>query len=113
MCCCSAWPLALIVTFLVIFFVTVFSATGISEDSIRSYARKYIEANRKYLIPKDAEPVVQDVKIEKMNLHDEELSIAKVNVRLRGDFETWKTLYVVWAPDYSTYIISDKKTLLN
>jgi len=59
------------------------------------------------------EPVIQDVTIQKMNLHDEELSIAKANVRLRGDFKNWTTLYLVQSPDHSEYLLSGTENLLN
>jgi hypothetical protein len=89
-----------------------FSDTGFSEDNVRAYARKYIESRPdNALWPKDL--VIQDVKIQKMNLHDQELFIAEVNTRERGDFNTWATLYLVCSPDYSGYLISNNKYLLN
>jgi hypothetical protein len=105
--------IALLVVFaLVLNLVMHVSDTGFSEDNVRAYAHKFIELHPDW-IPKQAEAVIQDINIEKMNLHDQELYIAKVNVRLRRDFETWKTLYLVCAPDSSTYVISDKEYLLN
>jgi hypothetical protein len=105
--------IALLVVFaLVADLVKLFSETGFSEDNVRAYARKYIESlPDTALWPKDL--VIQDVKIQKMNLHDQELFIAEVNTRERGDFNTWATLYLVCSPDYSGYLISNNKYLLN
>ena len=90
--------------------LTLFSGSGFSEGNVRTYARQYIESHPGW---KSMEPVIQDVTIQKMNLHDEELSIAKANVRLRGDFKNWTTLYLVQSPDHSAYLVSGTENLLN
>jgi hypothetical protein len=88
--------------------LTLFSGTGFSEDDIRAYVRKYIELHYESM-SKDV--AIKEIKIKKVDLHGQELSVAKVDLRLRGDFETTGTLYLVDSPDHSAYLTGSKYLL--